>query len=989
MGEEAKNVLQTGASNAQWFIAAVVALSGETSLLELDRDLKKFANKNPKLARKMQDERNIPKAYEILYTLLHKSRTHSGGSTEKILIKKETTTALVVTDQNDYYALLGIDKNATQEEIEKAYQQKSKALQPDLLEKQLKLQGLSDSEIQARLQQAKRDFEYVQEAYSGIGNEENRKHYDEFREKFKSGSQQQGYSQTTSASASHATDWATLGLSPNPTQLEIEKAFKDLTRKYHPDNLPRQLGKDIKDFSPEEQKLYNELQERYKEISSARDRLRDREQLNKEKREALEKQKSLQTETDKVVVITTIPSTPKTNETEKALGKTEKFRKDVIVAKGVAYTAEEIPLLRNIPPDSTPDRLSAEASTGLVLYTGGIPAQEFSDKVAASNLSKDQIESLQRSAAVMECLEIVNPKRTQDLRTANQNPKVESIQQIPVTAAIPQPNQLSLQPQGGGFLKPLLDQATDILKSKFAGKLEGIATGFLKKRGVDISKGTVKTLVNKALKDGGKFLLNKGSAILARAGFIQAISSIVPGVGNLAGLIVQIVLEVAGKLLKFVKKALSNILRFITGKDDLKSQLKEISGVTLVASLATGAVVPAVISGVVFFSAIGTAAIITTMNPIFSAIFLVITSTVLAVSTPIIVGVITFVSLVLFITVIINNSAFVVPYGGIGVPDPFSPDPGSTEPPSGDDSYILVVKLASSEVPEENWSPYLKYSNEELETQDIVVSYRIDITAPDSDLLDITVSENCTSQGTTPDLECPDRSQWIPIPLEGYIPATETFSIEYTRTFTNPDYRDSLTTDTVSVSARIEGETAQTAIASAQVCIGDCPVDCPSGWPTEHGYITQGPDTPPPMSHSNNDAAIDIGIQGLTQPVYVYSTHGGTVRAFYSAGGGNTVEISSNCNGIEFRSSYQHLAGSFDDFVSTGEIIGPGIPIGIVDNTGSSTEGTHLHYEFIDSIPKPGGMLMQPPYIPEAIQPSSDCCSACGASYDPFCTTSW
>lgn len=70
----------------------------------------------------------------------------------------------------DYYKVLGIDKNATQEEIRKAYRKQAKKYHPD---------------INKEDPQAKERFQEINEANEVLGNPEKRKKYDEYGEHWK------------------------------------------------------------------------------------------------------------------------------------------------------------------------------------------------------------------------------------------------------------------------------------------------------------------------------------------------------------------------------------------------------------------------------------------------------------------------------------------------------------------------------------------------------------------------------------------------------------------------------------------------------------------------------------------------------------------------------------------------------------------------------------------------------------------------------------
>ena len=70
----------------------------------------------------------------------------------------------VMAEKRDYYEVLGVDKNATQDQIKSAYRKLAKQYHPDL----------------NKSPDAPEKFKEVQEAYEILGDEQKRKTYDQF-----------------------------------------------------------------------------------------------------------------------------------------------------------------------------------------------------------------------------------------------------------------------------------------------------------------------------------------------------------------------------------------------------------------------------------------------------------------------------------------------------------------------------------------------------------------------------------------------------------------------------------------------------------------------------------------------------------------------------------------------------------------------------------------------------------------------------------------
>jgi len=185
-------------------------------------------------------------------------------------------------------------------------------------------------------------------------------------------------------------------------------------------------------------------------------------------------------------------------------------------------------------------------------------------------------------------------------------------------------------------------------------------------------------------------------------------------------------------------------------------------------------------------------------------------------------------------------------------------------------------------------------------------------------------------------------------------------------------FKNSAISNSVTLTTSVEGVVGiHKGMSSAVVIVGNPPMLCPKGWPTSHGYITQGPGAA--YSHIGNEA-IDIG--GVGDTTEVYATHQGIViKVGYQpaqkngkAGAGYFIRIEGKCLGQSFTSNYYHLkAGSIK--VKVGDPIITFQPLGITDSSGMVKKADHLHYEF-----KPYGGIVKMiyDYIPKTVPRGCD-----------------
>lgn len=311
-------------------------------------------------------------------------------------------------------------------------------------------------------------------------------------------------------------------------------------------------------------------------------------------------------------------------------------------------------------------------------------------------------------------------------------------------------------------------------------------------------------------------------------------------------------------------------------------------------------------------------------------------SAVITISTPVLVAIVVFPIIVAFTLFIINSGAYLVPPSLTGF---------NFESP-----YIGVTKTANPPGP---------FQNTELPLE---IEYTVTVTAKKGVLTNIRFSDDCQVIKKGSPVDCPNVSGSLPSPPAEISP-TSPFTFSYSVKYAAGKFEDSLVVNNFTVTADTPETKDAKGVGSASIKIGDPPEECPnSAWPIEAQGglydITQGPLSGydaggKACSHISLKHAMDIGVNGMT----VVAVHSGVVTVGDSPCVGKYVEITSTCGSTAFSSLYGHL-GAIS--VTSGQTVSVGQALGINDNTGSCTTGSHLHFEFQTSGDIP---TVQTPYL--------------------------
>jgi len=736
-----------------------------------------------------------------------------------------------------------------------------------------------------------------------------------------------------------------LGVSPDASKNEIRSAYRELIVKYHPDKLINEdltdeqiyeIERKLREINEAEGVLYNDSKRKEYDlkwnIEYGDGKTADTQKTEKSEEKAQKKQEEAESEK---YVATIVPTKNASEKSIKAQAKAKSFKDDVNRA---GLIEQEMDLSRLFIEQKSLGQLPiefkgiqmAEISNAAQFYAQGVEAVDVFKKTYDSKILNDnQKVQLYTTGYVMSAMEDLEEELFGFLKEANLEPEIEFEKAAP-------------QMQSSSSNKIMISSENDLLSpvlEEFKGRASEMAKQKIKKFASKALQKGGKKIVKSLLKKGAK----KGVQIAVKAGIRAAALSAEVAAGVLTGgigFVVAIALEVAMKVINKIKELGSKLLQKLSGDPEITKKIRYAALGVLGFALVSNFMIPAAIAGVIF---VGT--------------LVQIGSIIASVAIPALIALFGTALTVTYIIFIINSGAYVVPQGGFD-----TQVPGTISSP-----YIKVEKMAQTSSPPKGPDFRLEFTKSNLP---LTVTYTVTITATKGTLSNVNIMYNCTVSKDTGSPSCPPDPA-IPLPPGNEISPVQPFTFTYTQTYSST-YSDSLISDTIVVSANAEDNSVQTAAGAASICIGDCPEECPSIWPLASGYVTQGPDTA--NTHARIEA-IDFGTFG--NPYEVFATHNGIVRIESTSCEGNVVNIESVCEGKVFNSRYSHL-GSIS--VTTGQQVNTGQVIGRVDNTGTCTTGTHLHYAF-------QGLIMDVPYIPKPLEPSSSCCSACGPVYQACTTT--
>ncbi len=659
-------------------------------------------------------------------------------------------------------------------------------------------------------------------------------------------------------------------------------------------------------------------------------------------------------------------SVPSVNEAQKI---TEAFRQEVggagklVLSKTAAGEMKFISLF--------PEKFSqSQVSAALQMFKDGIDGAEFASQVLSNTaLSQAEREQLLNIAYFNEAL------------ASSGAAGLPSQAILGVAASNPAPKvalAYYLKKRSSGMV--FTRSAARNLSPEIQSKVFSYMTAKRRQAVANMATKGIKAGAKKLAKTGSKVAVQAGAKVAAKAGISATITAVLEAVGiSTGGPLGAIIAAILSFLIVELVPLIFNALKKLFDPETIGKILWLLTGGLALAGAGNVALLSGI--GALGFSIRtgGFQSFVSTLSGFFSTL---VATLVIALGAPILVAALIIPTFVAIILVIMNSGAYVVPPWGT-----LARGVGQVENP-----YIDVEKVGQSETPPQGPSSSLKYFNSDLKPLNVI--YTITITAKRGPLTNVQISYECNAKKESGPINCPPIIGNIPnSPPNGTVNPTESFVFTYQHSYTAPAFEDSSIVDIIRVTADVEG-VSTTGIASASVCIGDCPQDCPSIWPilpeaVDAGppfngklTITQGPEGN--YSHSIVEAIDVSAYSGHT----VYVTHEGVVNKIVISSSppyGTYVDVLGNCAGKEFVSRYAHLL-DVSGGINLGQTIQQGVVVGLSGNSG--TGGAHLHYEFRSqseaggAYTKSGGggpPWMEFPYLPKDMGPGfRGCGNNCG-----------
>ncbi|OGM25047.1 hypothetical protein A2715_03845 [Candidatus Woesebacteria bacterium RIFCSPHIGHO2_01_FULL_39_32] len=624
-----------------------------------------------------------------------------------------------------------------------------------------------------------------------------------------------------------------LSVDPDIPQDQIKSAYRKQLLQYHPDKAEA-MFRSGKISEAEWQNLKIEYGEKTRDINEAYavlsndtnrenyDRVSGKEPWRTKEAAAQEQPTEAGTPTgSRDVYIVFTPTTAESKKTTEARVNTADYANTVSAAgpftSDVTTKFETNEALKNAGfSQDAIDEIGLDdrhINTALAFHLGGgTPEKLEGAGIEAVNNNIITLQQEQDLNKALIALEGFDKDVSKQLEIANRNPEISIQSTIPTSAELPT---LRLERQNG-YLSPDIGSFFNQTKSliETSQKLAGKA---LKTTTKTIAKTEVKQLAVSSVKAGAKGILKKGATWLAtKLGITAIASAVAPGVGTA----VAIALQVLGTLKNVAKNILSFIPRLLTGEKDTRKAIMGLGALMLVGGLATGssglALAGAGTMGASYLSSVGAMAAGGQAAGFVNTLLLGAITVAAPIFTPaILIGVIAVPLLFIFIVFIINNSAFVVPWGG------YNFTPGVPESP-----YIEVKKVASP--------------TEGPNNTEINATYTITITAKQGTLTAITFTYKCEVKAdysqTCPDPKnirvgpqtFPSFTDAVPPSISAGTSYVIMYDVVYGDVDGNgsTDFNDSLIVDTFTVAATPEGANRSEASGFASICIGECPTGC-------------------------------------------------------------------------------------------------------------------------------------------------------------------